>query len=76
MKEYLTLAPALSIFDPNLPTIIYTNASLEGLGAVLKQKQENGKIKPVAFFFKKLSPAQKKKEIHLHRNYYSLEAIK
>ena len=62
LKEYLTSAPALAIFDPDLPTIIYTDASLEGLGAVLKQKQHNGEEKPVAFFSKKLTPAQKKKK--------------
>ena len=62
LKEYLTSAPALAIFDPDLPTAIYTDASLEGLGAVLKQIQPNGEEKPVAFFSKKLTPGQKKKK--------------
>ncbi len=31
--------PCFSIFDPEKETIIQTDASLEGLGAILKQKQ-------------------------------------
>ncbi|GBP18460.1 hypothetical protein EVAR_93865_1 [Eumeta japonica] len=40
----------------------YTDASLEGIGAILKQIQPNGKEKPVAYFSKKLNEAQKKKK--------------
>jgi hypothetical protein len=76
LKAYLTSEPALSIFDPKLPIIIYTDASLEGLGAVLKQKQPNGEIKPVAFFSKKLSEAQKKKKAIYIEILAVMEAIK
>ncbi|GBP71529.1 hypothetical protein EVAR_50589_1 [Eumeta japonica] len=38
------------------------DASLEGIGAILKQIQPNGKEKPVAYFSKKLNEAQKKKK--------------
>jgi hypothetical protein len=62
MKNYLVSSPALAIFDPELPTQIYTDASLEGLGAVLKQTQRNGEEKTVAYFSKKLSDAQKRKK--------------
>jgi len=54
--------PILEIFDPNLPINIHTDASLEGIGAVLKQTQPNGKDKPVAYFSKKLNQVQKKKK--------------
>ncbi|GLV46430.1 hypothetical protein CBL_21506, partial [Carabus blaptoides fortunei] len=54
--------PVLEIFDPDLPISIYTDASLEGVGAILKQKQPHGKEKPVAYFSKKLNEAQKKKK--------------
>lgn len=40
----------------------YTDASLEGTGAVMKQKQNNGNFKPVAYFSKKLNKYQKKKK--------------
>lgn len=46
-----------------LPIKIYTDGSIQGLGAVLKQPQpESGSEKPVAYFSKKLSNSQKKKK--------------
>lgn len=66
IKEMLCSQPILEIFDPNLPINIHTDASLEGIGAVLKQTQPNGKNKPVAYFSKKLNKVQKnKKAIYL-----------
>ncbi|GBP43341.1 Retrovirus-related Pol polyprotein from transposon 297 [Eumeta japonica] len=40
----------------------YCNASILGIGAVLKQPQENNKEKPVAYFSKKLNEIQKRKK--------------
>jgi hypothetical protein len=62
VKTLLTSAPILAIFDRTRPILIYTDASGVGIGAVLKQIQEDGSEKPVAFFSKKLSDAQKKKK--------------
>lgn len=53
--------PCLSIFCPEKDTFVYTDASNEGIGAVLKQRQSDGSIKPVAFFSKKISDSHKKK---------------
>jgi hypothetical protein len=61
IKRLLCSQPALEIFDRDLPIKIYTDASLEGIGAVLKQTQDNGNERPVAYFSKKLNEAQKKK---------------
>lgn len=41
---------------------MYTDASIKGLGAVLKQDQTDGTRKPVAYFSKKLNESQKKKK--------------
>lgn len=62
MKNFLCTQPILAIFDPKLPIHIYTDASLQGLGAVLKQPQPNKEIeenieKPVAYFSRKLNKA-------------------
>lgn len=66
IKNLLCSQPILEIFDQNLPINIHTDASLEGIGAVLKQTQPNGKDKPVAYFSKKLNQVQKKiKAIYL-----------
>lgn len=62
IKKLLCSQPILEIFDQNLPINIYTDASLEGVGAILKQTQPDGKEKPVAYFLKKLNAAQKKKK--------------
>lgn len=62
MKEILCSHPVLTIFDPNLPIHIYTDASIQGIGAVLKQPQENNEEKPVAYFSKKLNEVQKRKK--------------
>lgn len=62
IKGYLTSQPTLAIFDRNRPITIYTDASGEGIGAVLKQIQDDGMEKPVAFFSRKLNEAQKKKK--------------
>ena len=53
--------PVLEIFDKDLPIKIYTDASLEGIGAILKQTQDDGKEKPVAYFSKKLNKTPPKK---------------
>lgn len=62
MKEILCSQPVLTIFDPNLPILIYTDASLLGVGAMLKQPQDNNEEKPVAYFSKKLNEVQKRKK--------------
>jgi hypothetical protein len=62
IKNYLTSSPVLAIFDRDCPILIYTDASGVGIGAVLKQRQDNGTEKPVAYFLKKLSESQRKQK--------------
>ena len=62
MKKILCSQPILTIYDPKLPIHIYTDASILGVGAVLKQLQENEEEKPVAYFSKKLNEVQKRKK--------------
>jgi len=59
IKKLLCSQQILQIFDQELPIKIYTDASLEGIGAILKQTQPNEKEKPVAYFSKKLNKVQK-----------------
>lgn len=53
-------SPALSLFDPDLPTVVSTDASDYGLGAVLAQVHENKTERIVAFASRTLSPAERK----------------
>lgn len=62
IKTLLCSEPVLKIFDPNSSIKIYTDASIKGIGAVLKQEDENKNYKPVAYFSKKLNESQKKKK--------------
>lgn len=62
VKVLLTSSPILAIFDRTKPIFIHTDASGIGIGAVLKQIQDDGSKKPVAYFSRKLSSTQKKKK--------------
>ncbi|CAF4836697.1 unnamed protein product [Pieris macdunnoughi] len=62
IKTLLCSEPILNIYDPDLPIKIYTDASIKGVGAVLKQEDKNGDNRPVAYFSKKLNEVQKKKK--------------
>jgi len=62
IKKLLCSQPVLEIFDKDLPIKIFTDASIEGMGAILKQTQQNGEEKPVAYFSRKLNEMQKKKK--------------
>lgn len=61
-KNLLCSQPILAIYNLNAETVIYTDASIDGIGAVLKQRQPNDELKPIAYFSKKLNKYQKKKK--------------
>lgn len=54
IKKILTSEPLLCIFEPSLQTTLFCDASIAGVGAVLKQVQKDGSELPVAYFSKKL----------------------
>ena len=49
LKEACCNAPVLAYVDYNQPFILHTNSSLDGLGAVLYQKDAKGKLKVIAY---------------------------
>ena len=49
LKELLTSAPLLKYPDFTKPFILETDASGDGLGAVLAQRQEDGLVRPIAY---------------------------
>src|SRR5699024_5445044 len=59
VKQKLIEYPILRKFDPTRDTMLYTDASRIGIGAVLKQLQDDGVYLPVGFFSRKLLPCQK-----------------
>ena len=58
LKEKITSAPVLVFPDFNKPFLLETDASKEGLGAVLLQKQDDGRYHPVAFGSRMLTPSE------------------
>ena len=42
-------SPVLAMFDPNRDTILSADASSFGLGAVLRQRQDDGTLRPIAY---------------------------
>jgi transposase InsO family protein len=61
--DALTNAPTLAFADFSKPFVLHTDASLQGLGAVLSQEHD-GLLKPIAFASRSLSPSEKNYPIH------------
>lgn len=64
LKTLITSSPVLKYYNPNHPTRVSSDASQEGLGAVLEQQNDN-QWHPIAFASRSLTPAE--------RNYCPLE---
>ena len=58
LKIALTNAPILAFPDYNLPFTMCTDASAQGLGAVLMQKQNDGRFHTIAYASRKLNSAE------------------
>ena len=59
LKELLSTPPILKVAEPNKQYVLQTDASEQGLGAVLSQIGENGEEHPVAFASRKFLPREK-----------------
>ena len=59
-KELLTKSPVLTLFDPELKTIVSADTSSYGVGAVLLQTQKTGENRPVAYISRSMSTAEQR----------------
>lgn len=64
LKEKFLSAPILRLFDPELEIRIYTDASDFAIGCCCFQIHKDGKMRPVAFHSRKLTPAELNYDIH------------
>jgi len=58
--KLLCNSPCLAIFDPNRRTVVSANASSFGLGAVLRQEDETGELRPVAYASRTLTDTERR----------------
>ena len=60
LKSLLVTAPVLAypLFGEGVEFVVETDASTSGLGAVLSQKLEDGRLHPIAYVSRKLQPAE------------------
>jgi hypothetical protein len=64
LKFFFISAPILAYWNSDKPTILKADCSGYSMGACFSQIDKSGKLKPVAYFSKKLSPAESNYEIH------------
>ncbi|KAL0161345.1 hypothetical protein M9458_045070, partial [Cirrhinus mrigala] len=59
LKRRFTSAPILTIPDPERPFVVEVDASEVGIGAILSQRDGDGKLHPCAFMSHRLSEAER-----------------
>jgi hypothetical protein len=64
LKEQFTIAPILTHFDSTNKCIIEIDTSDFTLGAILSQKDEEGRLHLIAFHSPKFQPAEINYEVH------------
>lgn len=57
-------APVLGIYNPKLPITVETDASDYAIGATLSQPDEQGRLHPIAYYSRKMSPPERNYDIH------------
>ena len=58
-EKSLTSTPVLGFADHSGPFHLETDASHDGLGAILSQEQDDGKIRVIAYASRRLQPSEK-----------------
>lgn len=53
LRDKLISAPILALYNPSRETELHCDASTEGFGGILLQKQDDGKLHPIAYFSKR-----------------------
>ena len=76
IKELMVVEPVLVLPDPSKPFEVEANSSDYTIGGQLGQRDENGKLHPMAFFSKKLSGTQLNYPIHDKELLAIVEAFK
>ena len=60
IKQYLMSRPLLAIYSPKADTELHCDASTSGFGAILLQKQDGDRFRPVMYFSQRTTPQESK----------------
>lgn len=58
LQEAITSSPVLALYRPGRETELHTDASADGFGSVLLQRQEDGKLHPVSYYSRRTTAAE------------------
>lgn len=64
LKRLFTTAPILTQFDPERETVVEADSSGYAVGGVLSQYDDEGLLRPCAYFSRKNTPAECNYEVH------------
>ena len=64
LKDLFTSKPVLKIFSPDKPCVMETDASDFAIGSILSQHDDKGTLHPIAYYSRKLKPAEINYEIY------------
>ena len=76
LKKAFTSAPILRYYNPEFKCVLETDASDYAIGAILSQINEDHELHPVAYYSRKLSPAELNYEIYDKEMLAIVEAFK
>ena len=76
LRQAFTEAPILRHFDPECHIRIETDASGYAIGGVLSQLTDSGRWHPVAYYFRKMIPAETRYNTHDGKLMAIVEAFK
>jgi hypothetical protein len=76
LRERLVAAPILAIFDPEREAVLETDASDYAIGACLTQKGDDGRIRPIAYYSRKMTGPELNYDIHDKELLAVVEAFK
>jgi len=60
LKNLSSSSEILALYEPSLETVVSDDASAYGLGAVLRQRQTDGKLRPVAYISRALTETEQR----------------
>lgn len=77
LKDILSTSPVLNIFKIGAPTELHTDASIDGIGAILLQEDESDhKLHPIHYLSRKTNDAQRKWANYFLEVFAVVEAVR